>query len=130
MPNYRRAFRPGGTFFFTLVTYRRARFLCDEMARTILHDAIATCQSESPFEIDAMVLLPEHLHAIWTLPDGDSDYSSRWSRINRRFTQSLTACGGWEGAISDSRRRNHRRGVWQRRFWEHVIRDERDLERH
>ena len=130
MPNYRRAFRPGGTFFFTLVTYRRARFLCDDLARDLLRQAIDTCRVDQPFGADAFVLLPDHLHAMWTLPDGDADFSKRWGRIKKFFTQAWTAAGGWEGAVSDSRRGNHRRGVWQRRFWEHVIRDETDLRRH
>jgi putative transposase len=124
MPNYRRAFRPGGTFFFTLVTYRRARFLCVDPARALLRRAMEACRTVAPFEVNAFVLLPDHLHAIWTLPRGDADFSTRWMRIKR------LAAGGWEGTTSDSRRRNRRRGVWQRRFWEHVIRDETDLERH
>src|SRR5690348_16773147 len=119
MPNYRRAFRPGGTFFYTLVTYRRARFLCDELARTLLRRAIDACRAVSPFDVDAFVLLPDHAHAMWTLPEGDADFSSRWSRIKKRFTDEWVAAGGWEGAVSDSRRHNRRRGVWQRRFWEH-----------
>jgi putative transposase len=130
MPNYRRAFRPGGTFFFTLVTYRRARFLCDDLARRLLRDAIEQCRAQFPFITDAMVLLPDHFHAMWTLPPGDSDYSSRWGRIKKAFTQSWVEAGGWEGAISDSRATNRRRGVWQRRFWEHTIVDAHDYERH
>ena len=130
MPNYHRRFRPGGTFFFTLVTYRRARFLCDDVARTLLRAAIEQRRSKYPFRTDAMVLLPDHQHAIWTLPEGDADFSRRWGLIKKSFTQAWTATGGWEGAISDSRERNRRRGVWQRRFWEHTIRDERDYEKH
>ena len=130
MPNYRRAFRPGGTFFFTLVTYRRGRFLCDDPARALLRRAIDACRAVAPFEVDAVVLLPDHLHAIWTLPHGDADFSMRWARIKRSFTRAWVAGGGWEGGVSDSRRRNRRRGVWQRRFWEHAIRDETDLARH
>ena len=76
------------------------------------------------------MLLPDHLHAIWTLPPDDTDFSKRWGRIKRAFTQSWTSAGGWEGAVSDSRRSNRRRGVWQRRFWEHLIRDEADYQRH
>jgi len=130
MPNYRRAYRPGGTFFFTLVTYRRAGFLCDEPARAMLRSAIERCRSAYPFVTEAMVLLPDHLHALWTLPEGDADFSRRWGRIKKAFTQAWVGAGGWEGAISDSRADNRRRGVWQRRFWEHTIRDERDYERH
>jgi putative transposase len=74
MPNYRRAFHPGGTFFFTLVTYRRARFLCDDLARALLRRAIDACRAVAPFEVHAFVLLPDHLHAIWTLPQGDAKW--------------------------------------------------------
>jgi putative transposase len=130
MPNYRRAFRPGGTFFFTLVTHGRARFLCDELARTLLRRAIDDCRAAAPFEVDAFVLLPDHLHTMWTPPAGDGDFSTRWMRIKRSFTCGWLAAGGREGAVSDSRRRNRRRGVWQRRFWEHVIRDPTDYQRH
>jgi putative transposase len=135
MPKDRRAFRPGGTFFFTLVTYGRRPFLCDELARTLLREAIEACRAVLPFTILAFVLLPDHLHAMWTLPPGDSDYSSRWKRIKKAFTRTWIAAGEWEGDVSDSRRRNRRRGVWQRRFCErqfreHVIRDNDDFERH
>src|SRR5665213_1562535 len=84
MPNYHRAFRPGGTFFFTLVTYDRSPFLCEPAARTILRAAIDECRIAMPFEIDAIVLLPDHLHAIWTLPDGDADFSKRWGIIKKQ----------------------------------------------
>jgi len=130
MPDYRRLFRPGGTYFFTVVTYRRARFLCDDLARSFLRGAMEQCRKEHPFRTDALVLLPDHLHALWTLPDGDCDFSGRWGRIKKAFTQAWTASGGWEGTISDSQTSNRRRGVWQRRFWEHLIRDEHDYERH
>ena len=76
----------------------------------------------------------DHLHALWTLPEGDADFSTRWARVKRSFTLSWVREGGWEGTVSDSRRRDRRRdrrrGVWQRRFWEHVIRDQADRERH
>jgi putative transposase len=130
MPDYRRAFVPGGTFFFTLVTYGRARFLCDDMSRTILREAIERTRVSHPFSIEAIVLLPDHLHAIWTLPAGDADFSMRWSLIKNAFTRGWLGQGAAEGCVSRSRQRNRRRGVWQRRFWEHRVRDQDDLLNH
>ena len=130
MPNYIRAYRPGGTFFFTLVTYDRAPFLCDPLARQFLHDAIDECRAARPFTMDAIVLLPDHLHAMWTLPEDDPDFSTRWGVIKKTFTQKWLSAGGECGAVSESRFNNRRRGVWQRRFWEHVIRDVDDPEKH
>jgi putative transposase len=130
MPDYRRAYRPGGTFFFTLVTEDRARILCEEPARKILHRAIAECALTRPFMLEAMVLLPEHLHALMTLPPGDSDYSTRWAFIKARFTHEWLESGGAERPRTGSRIFNRRRGVWQRHFWEHLIRDPRDFEHH
>jgi putative transposase len=77
MPEYRRAFSPGGTFFFTLVTYQRRPIFQDESARRHLRQAIASCRRSHPFVLNAMVLLPDHLHAIWTLPQGGADFSKR-----------------------------------------------------
>jgi putative transposase len=130
MPNYRRAFLPGGTFFFTLVTHDRRPILCEPAARAMLHGAFDECRRERPFDLLAVVLLPDHLHAIWRLPAGDPDYASRWSFIKSAFTRGWLAAGGAESAVSASRRRNRRRGVWQRRFWEHCLRDQDDLNRH
>jgi putative transposase len=110
MPNYRRAIRPGGTFFFTLVTYGWAPFLCEPAAQRILGAAISGCREVIPFEIDAFVLLPDHLHAIWTLPEGDGDFSKRWGVIKKLFTQEWTAEGGWQGEVSESRTENRRHG--------------------
>jgi putative transposase len=130
MPNYRRAFVPGGTFFFTVVTERRAPIHCDPAARAALREAIRDCRARWPFQIDAMVLLPDHLHTIWSPPRGDSAYPARWGWIKKSFTQTWLSRGGLEQETSDSRWRNRRRGVWQRRYWEHRVRDEEDLERH
>ena len=130
MPEYRRAYIPGGTFFFTLVTYRRARFLCDHRARSILRECIHACRQRHPFVVEAMVLQPDHIHAMWSLPEGDADFSTRFLVLKKSFTERWLRAGGWEGAISNSRRRNRRRGVWQRRFWEHVIRDQDDFNNH
>ena len=130
MPDFRRAYRPGGTFFFTLVTEERADILCTDLARSILRRAIAECRATRPFEPEAMVLLPDHLHAMWTLPPGDSDYSTRWAAIKAKFTHDWIAAGGAERRRTGSRVHDRRPGVWQRRFWEHVIRDEDDYALH
>jgi len=130
MPEYRRAFLPGGTFFFTLVTERRARILCTPLARPILRNALTLAQQRWPFEIRAIVLMPDHLHTLWTLPERDPDFSVRLAFVKKEFTKAWLAGGGAEQAISSSRSQNRRRGVWQRRFWEHTIRDEQDFTRH
>ncbi|HUT95782.1 MAG TPA: transposase, partial [Thermoguttaceae bacterium] len=85
-------------------------------------------RGEFPFETIAACLLPDHLHMIWQLPPGDSDYSGRWKEIKSRFTERWLAGGGTELPVSESRRKRGERGVWQRRFWEHTIQDESDLE--
>jgi putative transposase len=130
MPNYRRLFIPGGTYFFTVVTYKRRPFLTDTLARDCLHLAIETIRTDWSFAMPAIVLLPDHLHAIWTLPEGDSNYPIRWSLIKRKFTQLYIQAGGKEFFRSGSRRKRKERGIWQRRYWEHAIDDEKDLERH
>ncbi|HQX53837.1 MAG TPA: transposase [Planctomycetaceae bacterium] len=130
MPDYRRYFVPGGTFFFTLVTNRRRRFLTDVPARPVLGSLFRRCQLRWPFQINAIVLLPEHLHAMWTLPSGDSNYPTRWGWIKKEFTKAWLQLGGTEEPISRGRQRERRRGIWQPRFWEHTIKDEDDFERH
>ena len=130
MPNYRRFTVPGATLFFTVVTDQRRRFLVDPPARSCLRQAFQVVQQRYPFDIPAIVLLPDHLHALWTLPHGDAEYSIRWRRIEEEFTERYLALGGVEGPRSDSRQRRGERAVWQRRFWEHTIEDEFDFERH
>lgn len=127
MPNYRRLFQPGGTFFFTVVTDDRRPFLAQEPARRCLHQMIETVQARRPLDLTAIVLLPEHLHCIWRLPQDDTDYSTRWACIKKGFSRSWLACGGRETPVSRSRRDHRERGIWQRRFWEHAIRDEEDF---
>ena len=83
MPNYRRANTKGGTYFFTVVTYRRRRILCDENVRNTLRKAIRNAQTSHFFTIDAWILLPDHLHCIWTLPPDDADFGIRWAMIKR-----------------------------------------------
>ena len=86
MPNYRRAFLPGGTFFFTVVTFRRRKFFERPEYRLVLRETIERVRRKHPFSIDAWVLLPEHMHCIWTLPEGDSNYSGRWGMIKSGFS--------------------------------------------
>ena len=128
MPEYRRAFQPGGTFFFTVVTNFRRRILTIPLARIALHQAFDRVRTRHPFEIEAIVLLPDHLHCIWTLPEDEADFSTRWRLIKTRFTSSFLQAGGRESGRSQSRRRHGERGVWQRRYWEHTVRDENEYE--
>lgn len=130
MSDYRRSYVAGGTFFFTLVTASRSTWLCDDDARETLRQAIVDCRAVRPFEIDAAVLLPDHLHMIWTLPRGDTDYSSRWAAIKREVTARRLNAGRADAKVSPAAVRQRRRGFWQRRFWEHTIADEIDMERH
>lgn len=124
MVRYRRNFVPGGTYFFTVtLADRTSSVLVDHMSA--LRTAFRVVRHERPFAIDAVAILPEHLHAIWTLPSGDSDFSGRWRRIKAHFTHQLVIAG-----IPVLRHRNGEYALWQRRFWEHTIRNERDFERH
>ena len=129
MPNYRRWYIPNGTYFFTVVTQERRPILTTERGRTLLRAAIEREQAKRPFDFFAIVLLPDHLHAIWTLPGEDSDYSTRWSKIKEEFTRNYLASGGEDGTRSISRQRKRQRVVWQLRFWEHHCRDEDDVQR-
>ena len=129
MSNYRRYFVPGGTYFFTAVVHQRYPLFEIAEARKQLREAIVKVKNDRPFELFAICLLSNHLHAVWTLPHGDSDYSTRWRLIKEEFTTTWLATGGWEGQLSESRKKKGERGVWQRRFWEHTICDEDDLAR-
>lgn len=130
MPNYRRAYIEGGTYFFTVVTYNRNKILCTEDNQKNLEASINETCEEYPFVIDAWVLLPDHVHCIWTLPSGDNNFSIRWQRIKSRFTIRYTKSKDEVWAISESRKKRGEQAVWQRRFWEHLIRDEKDFQRH
>ncbi len=129
MPDYRRWYVPGGTYFFTVVTHERRAIFREESARRFLRESIQTIQESHPLTLFAICLLPEHLHCVWTLPKGDANYSTRWRRIKDEFTTQWMARGGSEGFRSASRRSKKERGVWQRRFWEHAVKDDRDLKR-
>jgi putative transposase len=129
MTDYRRWRVAGGTYFFTVVTHGRQPFLTGDVARRTLRDAFRTVRQRRPFRVEAIVLLPYHLHTIWTLPTGDFDYATRWQLIKRRFTKLYLAAGSPEGARSASRNAKRERGVWQRRYFEHTCRDEADMKR-
>jgi putative transposase len=130
MPSYRRCWVPGGSFFFTMVTERRAPLLCTDLARQILGQAFRATRQRWPFRIDAIVLLPDHLHTMWTLPHDDADYAKRWGFLKKEFTKVWLEAGGEEQVVSPIRRRHRRHGVLQRKYWEHYLRDELDYERH
>lgn len=130
MPHFHRWFVPGATYFFTQVTDRRLPFLCTEVARPLLRQVLQECQQRWPFTIDAIVLLPDHFHTIWTLPPDDKGYPKRWGWMKKEFTKAWVQQGNPENVVSHGRQRERRRGVWHPRFWEHVIRDEDDCEKH
>ena len=129
MANYRRALVPGGTFFFTVVTHQRRPVFAEPLARQLLRVAFREVKAKRPFHVDAIVLLPDHLHCVWSLPLGDADYPTRWRQIKKRFTQQYLVEGFSETPVSDGRNRQGDRGVWQRRYYEHMVRDEQDLKR-
>jgi putative transposase len=125
MPNYRRAFIAGGSWFFTVNLFdRRSRLLVEHI--DALREAVRETRRRFPFHIDAMVVLPDHMHAVWTLPDGDCDFPVRWRGIKVRFSRSIPR----GEALTATRRARGERGIWQRRYWEHLIRDERDYVHH
>jgi putative transposase len=124
MVRYRRNFVAGGTFFFTVTLADRAsKLLTDHIAA--LRTAMRHARHAHPFAIDAVVVLPDHLHMVMTLPDGDADYSNRWRLMKRHFTDTVMQSG-----TPVARHPNGELALWQRRFWEHTIRNSRDFERH
>jgi len=128
MPEYRRS-RVGSTYFFTVITYERQPFLCLDEPREVLREVIKETRILYPFEIKAWVLLPDHLHTIWKLPEDDARYSMRWGFIKKEFTKRLK--NPLSIAPTTTSRFRHREGnLWQRRFWEHTIRDDDDYRRH
>jgi putative transposase len=122
---YRRADVAGATYFFTVnLLDRQQTLLTDNIS--LLRQSLQTVKHRHPFHIDAMVILPEHLHALWTLPRDDADFSKRWMLIKAAFSRSLPKTE----YVRHSRQKKRERGIWQRRLWEHLIRDELDYQRH
>ncbi|MEA3278965.1 MAG: transposase [Pseudomonadota bacterium] len=125
---YRRAFTPGGSFFFTVVTEQRRPIFGDTAIVDLLRDALRSVKESRPFDMDAMVVLPDHLHCIWTLPNGDADFATRWRLVKTWFTKH---CNSELRTRPDpSRSRRSEQAIWQHRYWEHLLRDERDFEGH
>ena len=152
MSNYARPKQPGATVFFTVNLIARGS---DLLVRhlDVLRDAARRTKADKPFVIDAWVVLPDHMHCVWTLPEGDSDYAVRMASIKAQFTMDLRALHGRSGfsptpardpygVVGGRRRvglkpdlpgeepRGNEHAIWQKRFWEHHIRDEADYAAH
>lgn len=124
MPHYLRPHVTGASIFFTVaLADRKSRLLVEEI--DLLRASVRATRAERPFGIDAWVVLPDHLHCVWTLPAGDADYPTRWRLIKARFSRELPPAG-----LRESHVRRQERGVWQRRFWEHHLRDYADYAAH
>jgi putative transposase len=130
MSRYLRPRTAGSTFFFTLVTFERRKILTLDTSRQILARTISEVRNQYPFAIEAWVLLPEHLHAIWTLPEEDKDYSKRWGLIKAKFSKEARVLFHAEPLANTSRSKRRETAIWQRRFWEHCIRNDQDFHRH
>ncbi len=123
MKQYRRLYSPGARYFFTVVTELRKPLLIENIDR--LREAFRMCRERHPFKIEAIVILPDHIHTVWQLPEGDEDFSKRWMVIKRYFSSAFP-----QAKVSRSKIKKREKGIWQRRFWEHQIRDENDWRQH
>ncbi|MCD6527709.1 MAG: transposase [Desulfuromonas sp.] len=125
---YRRSHTPGGSFFFTLVTENRRPIFASKEAVAVLREAMRHVKNSRPFDINAAVIFPDHIHCIWTLPPDDADFSTRWRLIKTWFTKHC------DPSLRDNpnRVRTAKGGqsIWQQRYWEHQLRDEQDFIRH
>lgn len=128
MATFRRALTPGATWFFTVVTQDRWPILTQPALLYALRLAFREVRQAHPYTLDAVVLLPDHLHCVWTLPEGDADYARRWNILKRLVSQ--RAREHLPGPANASQAKRGELGLWQRRFWEHQIRDDADLARH
>jgi putative transposase len=125
MPDYRRNRVPGGSYFFTVnLLDRRSDLLVTEI--DTLRRAVRAARIRHPFHIDAWVVLPDHMHCLWTLPPGDADFPGRWQAIKAAFSHSLPPSQDRRASLT----RKREAGIWQRRYWEHTIRDEQDFAAH
>lgn len=126
--HYRRAKTPGATYFFTLVTYQRQNLFHTPETIAYLRQVFRTVKDNHPFTIEAIVVLPNHLHCIWTLPPDDADFSKRWRLIKSTFSRMCP--DSYKRYRNASRLHKQEQAIWQHRFWEHQIRDEHDLKQH
>ncbi|NEP03008.1 MAG: transposase [Symploca sp. SIO2E9] len=125
---YRRATTPGATYFFTVVTYQRQKLFLTSDTIAHLRYAFQAVKTNHPFTIDAIIVLPDHLHCLWTLPPGDANFSTGWRLIKTTFSR--VCPNQYKRDRNSSRQYKKEQAIWQRRFWEHQIRDEYDLKQH
>lgn len=130
MPKYKRIKIAGGTYFFTVISYNRKPLLTLDIVRKGLRGAINKTREFLPFEINAWVLLPDHLHTIWTLPSRDANFAARWAMIKQYTSKSCRHLFEYDENICNSKSLRKEMSLWQRRFWEHLIRDDDDYEKH
>jgi putative transposase len=130
MPRYRRVFVKGGRYFFTVVTEQRQPILTDEFVRNALREAINNVRTKYPFTINAWVLLPDHLHTIWTLPENDADFAIRWRLIKSQVTRVCGELYKNPEFLTERRLNKNYSTFWQHRYWEHLITDEQDYLNH
>ncbi len=128
MSDYLRTHLNGSTYFFTVVTYMRYPIFKEATSINLLKKCFQNVMKIHLFNLDAIVILPDHLHTIWTLPEDESDYSTRWKQIKGSFSRSYG--GSNSRKITESMQKKGEKGIWQRRFWEHLIRNQEDFNRH
>lgn len=124
--NYRRAWHKGGTYFFTVNCLQRNNNDCLVCNIDLLRAVIAKVKQSHPFHIHAWVVLPEHMHCVMELPEGDADFAKRWMLIKMLFSRGVTK----NERLTRTRIERRERGIWQRRYWEHLIKDEWDYQAH
>jgi len=125
---YRRAFVPAGSYFFTVVTEHRRRLFADSVNVMLLRQAIRSVMYKRPFTVDAIVILPDHIHCVWSLPLGDADFATRWRLIKTWFTKHLLLQE--DIRPNKARMKKCQQAIWQHRFWEHLLRDAADFKSH
>ena len=130
MPDYHRIFIPGGTFYFTVVTYHRQPIFSNPDAPRLFRKSVRAVMEKHPFCEVAYCILPDHIHTIWTLPEYDSDYPIRWRAIKGNFSRWYQESFGVVVVHNESHQKREEAAIWQRRYWEHLIRDDLDFDNH